>query len=53
MAQGDLLRLTSRVAKLSVYEKIHLFSNCLIEESEENLIVSKWRQLELNIFLNE
>ena len=38
------------VAKLSVYQKIHLFSNSLIEESKENRIASKSRQVELNFF---
>ena len=38
------------VAKLSVYQKIHLFSNCLIKESKENRIASNLRQVDLNLF---
>ena len=38
------------VAKLSVFQKIHLFSNCLMEESKENRIASNSRQLEMNVF---
>ena len=38
------------VAKLYVYQKIHLFSNCLIEESRENRVAYNSRQMELNVF---
>ena len=38
------------VAKLSVYINIHLFSNCLTDESKENRIASNSRQVELHIF---
>ena len=38
------------IAKLCVYQNIHLFSNCLIEESKENRTASNSRQVELNVF---
>ena len=40
----------SWVARLSVYQKIYLFSNCLIEEGKENQIASNSHQVELYVF---
>ena len=38
------------VAKLSVYQNMDVFPNCLTEESKENHIASNSRQVELNVF---